>query len=104
MPVAIITGGSRGFGRALAVDLAKDGWDLVVDGRRGRPLDDLGRELEGLGANVTCIVGDVADPDHRAALVEAAARRSARWIFSSTTPARSARARCRPSRRTPSTP
>jgi NAD(P)-dependent dehydrogenase (short-subunit alcohol dehydrogenase family) len=73
MPVAIITGGSQGFGRALTVDLAKAGWDLVVDGRRATLLDDLGRELEGLGANVTCIVGDVADPDHRVALVEAAA-------------------------------
>ena len=33
MPVAIITGASEGFGRALAEDLAEEGWRLVIDGR-----------------------------------------------------------------------
>ena len=75
MAVAVITGASRGFGRALAIDLAKDGWDLVVDGRQRGSLDDLGRELDGLGVSVTRIVGDVTDADHRDALVEAAERR-----------------------------
>lgn len=33
MPVAIITGASRGLGRALAGTLAERGWDLVIDAR-----------------------------------------------------------------------
>ena len=73
MPVAIITGASRGFGRAMATDLAKDGWKLVIDGRRA---EDPGPDEEGLaalGGGVRAIVGDVTDPDHRAALVGAAA-------------------------------
>ena len=72
MPVAIVTGGSRGFGRALAVDLAKDGWDLVIDGRHEAPLQDVGRFLTGLGSRSRLIVGDVTSPDHRSSLIEAA--------------------------------
>jgi NAD(P)-dependent dehydrogenase (short-subunit alcohol dehydrogenase family) len=75
MPVALITGGSRGLGRALAIDLAKSGWDLVVDGRRPAPLDELGQELTGLGVSVVRIVGDIADAGHRAALIRSAEER-----------------------------
>ncbi|MBF6556210.1 MAG: SDR family oxidoreductase [Acidimicrobiales bacterium] len=73
MPVAIVTGASRGFGRAVAGDLAKDGWSLVIDGRRPGPLDEVSRSLGALGVPVTSIAGDVTDPGHVAALVEAAA-------------------------------
>jgi NAD(P)-dependent dehydrogenase (short-subunit alcohol dehydrogenase family) len=74
MPVAIITGASRGFGRAVATDLAKDGWSLVVDGRHRPPLDQLAGALESIGAPVRAVVGDVADPDHRAELVAVSAQ------------------------------
>jgi NAD(P)-dependent dehydrogenase (short-subunit alcohol dehydrogenase family) len=73
MPVAMITGASRGLGRALATDLAKDGWDLVLDGRRPEPLAEVADSLGALGVTVRAVTGDVADPFHRAALAEEAA-------------------------------
>ena len=68
MPVGIVTGASRGLGLALARALDERGWRLVVDARGG---DALAEATEGL-SGVTAIAGDVADPDHRRALVEAA--------------------------------
>ncbi|MEW1754454.1 SDR family NAD(P)-dependent oxidoreductase [Streptomyces angustmyceticus] len=72
MPVAIITGASKGLGRALAAALAARGWDLVVDARSAGPLEDAVRELRGAGARVVALPGDVTDGGHRAALVAAA--------------------------------
>jgi NAD(P)-dependent dehydrogenase (short-subunit alcohol dehydrogenase family) len=72
MPVALITGASRGLGRALARALAARGWALIVDARSRPDLDAIVREL----ANVTWIAaaaGDVTDPAHRADLAAAAA-------------------------------
>lgn len=69
MATAIITGGSRGLGRALAADLAGDGWDVVLD---GRDPEALRVAAVAIGARAHPVVGDVADPAHRAALVERA--------------------------------
>jgi NAD(P)-dependent dehydrogenase (short-subunit alcohol dehydrogenase family) len=60
MPVAIITGGTRGLGRALARDLVSDGWHIIVDARH----------LHDLPTGVVGIEGDVADPEHRARLID----------------------------------
>ena len=68
MPVGIVTGASRGLGLALARALDERGWRLVVDARGA---EALGEALAGLN-RVTAIPGDVADPEHRAALVAAA--------------------------------
>jgi NAD(P)-dependent dehydrogenase (short-subunit alcohol dehydrogenase family) len=68
MSTAIITGASRGLGRALARTLAEDGWRLVLNARGA---EDLERTVASLaaGADVTAIPGDVADDWHREALV-----------------------------------
>src|SRR3954464_15961807 len=71
MPVGIVTGASRGLGLALARALDERGWDLVVDARGA---DALAEATAGLG-HVTAIPGDVADPEHRRALVDVAGER-----------------------------
>jgi NAD(P)-dependent dehydrogenase (short-subunit alcohol dehydrogenase family) len=70
--IAIITGASRGLGRALALDLAAAGWDLVLDARGADPLTVAAEEVERHGTRVRAIPGDVADGAHREALVAAA--------------------------------
>jgi len=70
MHVALITGSSRGLGRALARTLAARGWTLVLDARGSPDLDGVARELAGW-TRVVAVAGDVADPEHRAALAAA---------------------------------
>ncbi|HVE17870.1 MAG TPA: SDR family oxidoreductase [Ilumatobacteraceae bacterium] len=73
MQTALITGGSKGFGLALATSLVKDGWGVVIDGRDRAVLDVAVSTLlaESNGGVVRGIAGDVADRAHRAALVDA---------------------------------
>ena len=70
MPNALITGASRGLGRAAARALARRGWSLIVDARRAADLTDAMRGM----ADVVAVPGDVTDPGHRARLAEAAGR------------------------------
>jgi NAD(P)-dependent dehydrogenase (short-subunit alcohol dehydrogenase family) len=71
MPLAIITGASRGLGLALATELAARDWALVVDARGARELEQAARQL-GTRTGVVAIPGDVTDPRHRRELVLAA--------------------------------
>ena len=63
----MITGASRGLGRALAAGLAREGYDLIIDARDAAALDAAaaGRCA---AAESPRIPGDVTDPAHRAAL------------------------------------
>ena len=67
MPVALITGASRGLGLAFARALAGEGWSLVLDARNEQDL----RTTAPAGAVV--VPGDVSDPEHRQQLLEAVA-------------------------------
>jgi NAD(P)-dependent dehydrogenase (short-subunit alcohol dehydrogenase family) len=74
MKKALVTGASRGLGRALASGLAGEGYALLIDARDARAL---GTAADGIrasvpGATVTELPGDITDPAHRAALAEAA--------------------------------
>src|SRR2546429_1931145 len=68
MPTGILTGASRGLGLDLARALVERGWRLVVDARGSVDLERAWSGVDG----VLPIAGDIADPLHRLALVEAA--------------------------------
>ncbi|HEU5112304.1 MAG TPA: SDR family oxidoreductase [Acidimicrobiia bacterium] len=73
MSTAIVTGASRGFGRALAVELARAGWSVVIDARDEPDLEAAASIIEDAGSgDVIAIAGDVTDPEHATRLVEAA--------------------------------
>jgi NAD(P)-dependent dehydrogenase (short-subunit alcohol dehydrogenase family) len=71
-PVAIVTGASRGFGRAVTAALLDRGWTVVGDARRAAELEATVRELN--STNFIALPGDVTDASHRAELVAAASR------------------------------
>ncbi len=70
-PTALITGASRGLGLALARELARRNWRLIIDARGAEALKAAAAELAQF-TTVTALPGDVSDPAHRRALAEAA--------------------------------
>ena len=73
MPLAIVTGASRGFGRALAHALAAESWELVVDARNGGDLD---AAFPQPAPSIELLPGDVTDHAHRTQLAEAVKSRA----------------------------
>ena len=74
MKKALVTGASRGLGRALASGLAAAGYALVIDARNGEALRLAADGIRAMvpGADVTALPGDITDPAHRAVLRAAA--------------------------------
>jgi NAD(P)-dependent dehydrogenase (short-subunit alcohol dehydrogenase family) len=68
--VAVVTGGSKGIGRRIALALAEAGADVVVAARSREDLEKTAREIEGLGRRAIAVPTDVADPVALESLVE----------------------------------
>lgn len=71
-PTALVTGASRGFGRAVTRSLVHDGWRVVVDARHSAELELTRQQLHDPSTAIA-VPGDVLDPDHRAELAATAA-------------------------------
>lgn len=63
MRVALVTGAGRNIGRAIALDLARTGHAVVLDGRRAEPLRRVQQEIEDAGGVALAVPADVTDPD-----------------------------------------
>jgi NAD(P)-dependent dehydrogenase (short-subunit alcohol dehydrogenase family) len=58
--VAIVTGGGSGIGKAVALAMLKDGYRVVLAGRRREPLEQV---IAGAGGRALAIPADVTDPE-----------------------------------------
>ena len=69
---AIVTGGSRGIGREIALGLAEAGAAVAVAARDASRCEEVAREIEAAGGRAIGVAFDLSDPDTHAPLIEAA--------------------------------
>jgi 3-oxoacyl-[acyl-carrier protein] reductase len=73
MPSVIVTGSSRGIGRATALRFARDGYDVAVNYHTSEAAaEEVAGEVRATGRAAVVVGADVADPDAAARLVERA--------------------------------
>jgi len=68
--VVIVTGSSRGIGKAIALAFAKEGASVVVSGRNKENLKDVVNEIKATGSKVLSVEADVAKVDDAKNLIE----------------------------------
>jgi NAD(P)-dependent dehydrogenase (short-subunit alcohol dehydrogenase family) len=59
--IALVTGASRGLGRAVALELARRGWRVIATARAQKALEKLDDEIRALGGEATLIPLDLKD-------------------------------------------
>jgi 3-oxoacyl-[acyl-carrier protein] reductase len=70
-PLAVVTGGNRGIGRAIALAFARDGAAVAIAGRDEAALAEVEHELAGIGTDHLSASCDVGDPASVGAFSEA---------------------------------
>ena len=68
--VAIVTGAGRGIGKAIALRLAKDGLDVVVNDVNAINLERVAKEIKEMGCKCLSIVADVSNKDQVYSMVD----------------------------------
>ena len=72
--VALVTGASRGIGRGIALELAREGWDVCVNYiQHQEAAESTVRDIQALGQNAVAMQADVADGEAVAKMVSQAA-------------------------------
>ena len=61
--LALVTGGSRGIGKAIALEFAENGIDVVVTGRNERRLIETSRELRDCSVRAYHVGADIGNPE-----------------------------------------
>ncbi|NUU59982.1 SDR family NAD(P)-dependent oxidoreductase [Paenibacillus agri] len=60
--VAVVTGGSSGIGKAVAIELVQQGANVVINGRREQLLVEAAKEIDPTGKHIAYVIGDISDP------------------------------------------
>lgn len=68
--VAVVTGASRGIGRAVAVACRERGMRVALSARGAKPLEELARELDHEGRQAIALPGDVSDRAYCESLIQ----------------------------------
>ena len=76
--IAVVTGGSQGIGREIALTLAREGADVIIAARRRPPLDEVVAQITARGRDALAVSADVATPDGVGALMDAVLTRFGR--------------------------